>query len=339
VADAHLNGSLNLPDAETVFRTVSRIAGDSIGRIPDGETDDRLGWIEALFPRLRTVPALEEVAQIGGYKAQPIFGLRDGYSGEDVQIPELGYAAAARESYAIFAALRSEGVIAPGTRFQVSVPTLMACTLSIRPEDLAAIDPAFASRLRSEIDEIVAAVPAEDLAIQWDVAGEIAIAEGVFPAFTGRDADDAVAQLAELVSWVPNKVAHGVHLCYGDAQETTGEGEGRHFMEPRDAGKLVELANALTARASRPLDWISMPVPIDRSDDAYFEPLSDLRIGDARLYLGLVHHQDGVAGTQLRIDTAKRYVDGFGVATECGLGRKPRPLVEQILMIQRDVVV
>ena len=30
MADAHLNGSLNLPSADDVFRTVAAIAGDSI---------------------------------------------------------------------------------------------------------------------------------------------------------------------------------------------------------------------------------------------------------------------------------------------------------------------
>ena len=33
----------------------------------------------------------------------------------------------------------------------------------------------------------------------------------------------------------------------------------------------------MTERAARPLDWFSMPVPLSRDDDAYFEPLADLR--------------------------------------------------------------
>lgn len=43
----------------------------------------------------------------------------------------------------------------------------------------------------------------------------------------------------------------------------------------------------MTERAARPLAWFSMPVPLSRDDDAYLEPLADLRRSDrTRLYLG-----------------------------------------------------
>jgi hypothetical protein len=44
--------------------------------------------------------------------------------------------------------------------------------------------------------------------------------------------------------------------------------------------KLVAVASAVTERAAPPLDWFSMPVPLSRDDDAYFEPLADLRRSD-----------------------------------------------------------
>jgi hypothetical protein len=66
-----------------------------------------------------------------------------------------------------------------------------------------------------------------------------------------------------------------------------------------------------------------MPVPRHRDDDAYFAPLRDLDIGEAKLYLGLVHHTDGVEGARRRLATARKYITGFGIATECGFGRRP----------------
>lgn len=42
----------------------------------------------------------------------------------------------------------------------------------------------------------------------------------------------------------------------------------------------MAVASAVTERAARPLDWFSMPVPLSRDDDAYFEPLADLRRSD-----------------------------------------------------------
>jgi hypothetical protein len=40
-----------------------------------------------------------------------------------------------------------------------------------------------------------------------------------------------------------------------------------------------------------------------------------------QLYLGLIHENDG-AGDKARAETARRHVKDFGLATECGWGRK-----------------
>jgi len=163
------------------------------------------------------------------------------------------------------------------------------------------------------------------------------IVEEVFPAHFDDRFGGVVTRLGELSGWIPAEVLLGYHLCYGDAPSE--EGEGRHWKEPADTSKLVAVANAVTERAARPLDWFSMPVPLSRDDDAYFEPLADLRLHDRTpLYLGLVHHTGGVEGTQRRIDTARRHCQReFGVATECGMGRKPRERVPELLEIQAQV--
>ena len=340
MALAHLNGSLNLPDTETVFRTVAEISGETVARIPDGETGPRQGWIAALVPRFRQSSQLVETVRHTGYTTQPLFRLADGVAPEELEIPELGYAAAARQAWAIFRRLRADGVIPEPTRLQVSLPTVTAgVSPFFAPEARDDARPAYARRLRAELDEILGLVPAADLAIQWDVAVEMGMIEGAFP-LPFDPFDMVIEQLGELSTWVPENVPLGYHLCYGDAQEVPGEGEGRHWKEPVDTAVLVRVANAVTAAAARPLYWFSVPVPIDRSDDAYFEPLAGLNLDDScQVFLGLVHHQDGVEGTQRRIDTAKRHIQGFGVATECGMGRKPADVVPTLLEIQRAVEV
>jgi hypothetical protein len=45
VTGAHLIGSVPLPDAETVFRTVARELGPFLSRMPDGETGNRIRWM------------------------------------------------------------------------------------------------------------------------------------------------------------------------------------------------------------------------------------------------------------------------------------------------------
>jgi hypothetical protein len=118
----------------------------------------------------------------------------------------------------------------------------------------------------------------------------------------------------------------GFHLCYGDL-------DAKHFIEPVDATKMVELANLIVRSVSRPITWLHMPVPIDRIDDAFYAPLKSLQLRDeTELYLGLVHAQDGVEGTRRRIETAKRFVPTFGIASECGIsrGRDPNLALEFI---------
>jgi len=94
----------------------------------------------------------------------------------------------------------------------------------------------------------------------------------------------------------------------------------------------------VSAVSRRAIAWVHMPVPRERTDDAYFAPLRRLRLHpETELYLGLVHHTDGVEGTQRRIDAAQRAVSSFGVATECGFGRRPPETVPDLLRIHREV--
>ncbi len=101
------------------------------------------------------------------------------------------------------------------------------------------------------------------------------------------------------------------------------------MIQPKDLATCVKMANATVEASSRPVDWIHMPVPRDRDDDAFFAPLADLATGDTRIFLGLIHHTDGEEGSRRRLATASRYLEHFGLATECGFGRRaPETLTE-----------
>ena len=56
---AHLVGSVPLPDAESVFRTVSEAWGPHVRRISDGETGRRGRWIWFQREMLEQHPAME----------------------------------------------------------------------------------------------------------------------------------------------------------------------------------------------------------------------------------------------------------------------------------------
>jgi hypothetical protein len=55
----HLVGSIGLDTAEEVFRTVGKVLGRRIRRVPDGEPGGRRMWISWQYPLLRASPFLK----------------------------------------------------------------------------------------------------------------------------------------------------------------------------------------------------------------------------------------------------------------------------------------
>jgi hypothetical protein len=330
----HLVGSIPLGEAETVFRTTADILGPRLRRVTDGETGGRLEWIIWQLHRLMQHPQFQVVPPgPRNYAPNPRVAVKDGVALEDVQFGSLGYADEARPSWDLFSRLQAEGVLTDSWRFQVSLPTPLApIGAFVIPEEEAALEPLYEDAMRREVEEIAAFVPHGSLAIQWDTAAEFGILEGVFPPFFDGDTEDGiVSRLARYATWVPDDVELGYHLCYGDADH-------EHFKQPADAGLLVRIGNRVSEAVDRPIQWIHLPVPRDRDDDAYFAPLSDLRLHDeTELYLGLVHLTDGVEGTARRIATAKPVAPTFGVATECGMGRRPPDTIPRLLDIHAEV--
>jgi hypothetical protein len=81
-----------------------------------------------------------------------------------------------------------------------------------------------------------------------------------------------------------------------------------------------------------------MPVPRNRADDGYFRPLRSLDIDNTQVFLGLIHYADGVDGSRARLEAASRHLSGFGIATECGFGRRPPEQVPALLRIHRELL-
>jgi hypothetical protein len=329
----HLVGSVPLRSRDEVFRTASAILGDRLVRIPDGETGDRSDWIGWQLEVLKRTPQFKEAPpHPNRYSARPQVQLVESADRGAVAFGPLGYAEAARASYAEFARLRQEGIVPAGLRFQVSLPTPFAVVNSFvaRP-DRQAVEPAYERRLLAELGEILDVIPHHDLAIQWDVAIEVGVVEGVIPSLLQHPKEEILQRLSRLSARVPEDVELGFHLCYGDLGH-------RHFQEPEDTSVLADLANGLSERIRRPIAWIHMPVPRARDDDAYFAPLRGLHLHpETQLYLGLVHYTDGVEGTARRITAAQRTIPRFGVATECGMGRRPPDTVPDLLAIHAAV--
>ena len=335
--DVLLVGSFAAPTAEDVFRTVSRELGGRVRRIPDGETGDRSQWIRWQVFAFRDNPAFVPDPHLKGSDYQTDFYmLRPDLKPEQLTFGPLGYAENALASYAVFARLKREGAVRPDCRIQISLPTpYNVLDRHVSPKDRLAVEVAYERQMLAEVDEMVRGIPNQELAIQWDAAHEVqnlaGAREGWFENRAGEEAE-ILGRLVRLGNHIPESVELGYHLCYGDFGH-------RHVVEPEDTGLMVGLTNQLSQLIGRSIQWVHMPVPRDRSDDAYFAPLRDLRLRpETRLYLGLVHYTGGVAGTRKRIEVAEKFVSDFGIATECGLGRRDPATLRELLQIHAKVV-
>ena len=318
---ACLVGSVPLRNSASVFDVTGTILGRHLRRIPDGETGERSNWIAWQLQVFENTPQLESLAS-------NLLSIRKEYTAADIDLPALGYSEAAIKSYSVFNEAKAQGRVPAHCRFQVSLPTPLApIHFYVAPSDQAELEIVYQAKMLQELEEILQVVPPEELAIQWDTAVEFGVLEGVFPTYLDNAQDDIVARLIQLGEAVPQGVDLGFHLCYGDAGH-------QHFVEPSDTKILVGVANGIAQGLVRALNWLHLPVPRGRNDAAYFAPLRALALQpDTELYLGLVHFSDGVEGANRRIRQASKVVDRFGVATECGFGRRPPASVPELMYL------
>ena len=340
--NVHLVGSVPLADAREVFATVSAVLGQHLKYLPDGETGDRLDWITWLEPVFSEHPAFEpsgETFQLHGglQRKDRRYRLKPGVSIETVRFDNIFYADNAIKSYAVFVDLKRQGKIPKHCKFQVDlVPAHSVIWLYVQENLHTSVDKLFNDAVLREIDKLAVAIPHDELAIQFDVASAVfARLERDEPTSYGKTKNEMQETFSHIVLRLANHVPASVdllfHFCYGDAGH-------KHVIEPTDMGDMVEFANRLAAKMTRPIQLIHMPVPRGRSDAAYFESLTQLKLRpETELCLGLVHYTDGIPGTMARLKTAKTFVNRFSIATECGFGRRDSKTIPELLRIHAAV--
>jgi len=334
-----LVGSIPLDTPLQVFQTFGAPLGKFLFAMPDGEVGPRRHWVSrvhyqvlAAHPELEVVqrPAPDENGVERQFPRNAAdawwFKVKDGVRQVRFGDPgwRLGYARDAINSYFVFSVLKDRGVLPPHLRFQVSIPMVNSVLPPrIFPDkaDLARIRPGYEAATRAEIATVVEHIPAQELAIQWDCSTEVQDSYGGIPGFPREGAIERnLDEVRNLAPHIPAEVALGYHFCFG----TLG---GWPRFQPDDLGQAVKLANAFVAASGRRVDWIHIPV-LDRSDDAFFAPLSELAPQDARVYLGAIHN---MARFPQRIATARKYLADFGLGAYCGFGRLPASELPGIL--------
>ena len=320
----HFVGSVPLPDAETVFRTLSGAVGGHIVRLPDGETGIRKTWIRFLQDVLAANPAIEPASDVPPFKFTqwdgkvlreiPRLRLKPGAK-PDPKAFKTGYADMAIESWGRFERLQKAGEIPAQVKFQISIPTPIAPTYNnMVPDDRPKLLPALVRHFIGEVDKIAKALPNDRIAVQWDVCQEVLAWEGYYEPGPVDFRAETIDVLSEIGDAVPEGIELGYHLCYGSPAD-------EHCVQPKDTGIMVEMTNAIVAGVERPIQFFHLPVPKGRADDAYFAPLKKLKLSpETQLYLGLIHHDDA-EGDAKRLAAARRHTHVDGVSTECGMAR------------------
>lgn len=334
-----LVGSIPLDTPQEVFETFGAPLGKHLFAMPDGEVGPRRHWISRVhYQVLAAHPELEVVQrpapdENGVERQFPRsageawwFKVKDGVKQVRFGDPgwRLGYARDALNSYFVFRVMKERGVLPPHLRFQVSIPmvnSVLPPRIFPNPEDLDRVRPGYEAATRAEIAKIVEKIPGEELAIQWDCSTEVQDAYGGIPGFPLEGAVERnLSEVRNLSPHIPSTVSLGYHLCFG----TLG---GWPRFQPNDLSQAVRLANAFIEASGRRVDWIHIPV-LDRSDDAFFEPLDSLRPRGSRVYLGAIHNMERF---KKRVAIARKYLPEFGLGAYCGFGRLPPSALPGIL--------
>ena len=339
-----------------MFRECCSAFGDGLGSLPDGEVGDRRNWIEYLALRTFAAhPQLEEVRRPRGGRipvlpdqvvapgeAQDLEGLvwhfrvRPGVT--ELEFADLHYAEAAVHSYERFARLRDSGVVPAHVRFQAGFPGSSSAIEEYfcEPEDWPLAKSAYEAAVRQQIAAMLEAIPAGDLAVQFDFSNEVVdLSRGAGrtqPWLPEQSFEEKwerhTASLSELGRCIPDETLLGFHWCYG----TWG---GWPRTEMADLGLCVRLTNDAVARAGRRVDYVHMPVVRD-PDESFFAPLRELDAGP-RIFLGLIHHDDHRPdGLARRLALAHAHLDDFGIGGPCGYGRVSSAELPAVMRAHRD---
>ena len=347
-SDVHLVGSLPYDTAEEAFRAAAAGLTGHVRWLPDGEVGPRVNWVGMLPPVVfaphdalveTQAPPEHELEQPDKDDAAPPAEDLEGFwtfqvkPGHTVTFDDLLYGRAAQESYAVFTRLKDEGTIPGDVRFQLALPAPFSaiCAFFDDSSQWPQLEAAYLDGIRREIARALETIPADDLVIQWDLAWEfvdLAMGErNYFRFWPRRTAEEKFRQHAEQLEdlWqgIPDETLLGFHWCYG-----TWGGWPMTAMEDLDI--CVRMANEATKRVGRRLDYIHMPV-IRQPDEAFFAPLDDLDVGDTKIFLGIVHHTDGIDDFRRRRDLARKHLQDFGIGSVCGYGRVEPELLPEIL--------
>src|SRR4029077_15120143 len=165
----HFVGSIPLPDAETVFRTLAAATGPHLKRLPDGETGIRKTWIRFLQLVLADNPAIEVASDVPPFKFTqwdgkllreiPRLRVKPGARLDPATV-KTGYADMAIASWRLFDRLQQDGVIPAGVKFHISLLSPIVSTYNnLLPTGRPALIPVLSTHMLGEATAIARVLP------------------------------------------------------------------------------------------------------------------------------------------------------------------------------------
>ena len=223
-----------------------------------------------------------------------------------------GIAENAIASYRQFKQMKESAVVPRRARFQATLPGPLDCAFVVELPK-GELFPLAEEATAREISAITAAIPADDLTIQVDLAFEVELEEYRrrpkdfdMPVYEGVDwtLEDQATLIANVCNRIPPNIELGFHLCsIWHIDQSKGQDNNVH----------VDWCDALSRKIDRPIGYIHMPT-IPEHQAADFAPLRRLKLHpETQLFLGVIHMDDGLEGARRRIAAAASAITDFGV--------------------------
>ncbi|WP_433710735.1 hypothetical protein ACQP2U_31190 [Nocardia sp. CA-084685] len=329
----HFVGSFPGTSTEDAMRAMLDAAGTRLRTLPTGETRRYEFYIQPIIEDLVAQGALE-VKKSGTWRSSRERTIHRVPSGRELtgDMMDLGYLAEAEEALPIFRELRAAREL-PELTLQIGMPTdLTLAFIAMGISGVRSHRKAFRDatvRHIAAIHELVGT----DVVVQLEATAEMVIMAKTQPLHQRVEATLRLAEgIATLAESAPAGTRFGVHLCVGSMRN-------KSRVRMRDLRPFVELANSVVRQwpSDRPLTYLHGPLAAGdippSADPAFYAPLADLSLrAGTNFYAGFVHDTPTVAeqGETLRLieKALGRPVDG--VASACGLGRRPRPIADAL---------
>ncbi|MEV6428857.1 hypothetical protein [Nocardia sp. NPDC051463] len=334
VRRVHFVGSFPAESTDAAMQAMLDGAGARLLTLPTGETRRYEFYIQPIIEELVSQGALE-VKKIGTWRSSRDRTIHRPARGAELtgDMMRLGYLDEATEALPIFERVRAAHGL-PELALQIGMPTDFTMTfIAMGASGVRTHRRAFSDATSRDI-AAVHEIAGDDVVVQLEATAEMVLMAQAQPLQQPINAALGLGKgIAALATNAPAGTRFGVHMCLGSMRN-----KARTTM--RDARPFVDLANSVVQHwpSGRQLEYIHGPfaagdIPPSTKPE-FYAPLAGLSLDvGTRFFAGLVHESPSL--TQ-QIETLRmiekalgRPVDG--VATACGLGRRPRPTADALV--------